>query len=39
MFKDLICDKIDLSRKGENPYFIHEFENSFFVIGDHQFYI
>lgn len=34
----LICNRISLWRKGQNPYFIHEFENSIFVVGDHQFY-
>ncbi len=34
----LICDRLTLWRKGENPYFIHEFEHSIFVIGDHQFH-
>ncbi len=38
MFKDLICERVDLCDKGENSYLIHEFENSYFVIGDHQFY-
>lgn len=38
MFNDFICERIDLCKKGENPYLIHEFENSYFVIGDHQFY-
>ncbi len=38
MFEDLICERVDLCQKGENPYLIHEFENSFFVVGDHQFY-
>ncbi len=38
MFEDLICERVDLCEKGKNPYFIHEFENSFFVIGDHQLY-
>lgn len=38
MYEDLICERVDLFKKGENPYLIHEFENSYFVIGDHQFY-
>lgn len=35
---DLICERVKLWEKGENPYVIHEFKNSIFVIGDHQFY-
>lgn len=35
---DVICERIALWERGENPYVIHEFENSIFVIGDHQFY-
>lgn len=35
---DLICKRINQWKKGENPYFITEFKNSIFVIGDHQFY-
>ena len=35
---DLICERIKLWEEGKNPYFIHEFRNSIFVIGDHQFY-
>jgi len=34
----LICDRVHLCRQGRSPYFIHEFENSFFVIGDHQYH-
>ena len=37
-FEDLICERVAWCRKGENPYLIHEFPQSFFVIGDHQFY-
>ena len=28
-FEDLICERVDLCNRGENPYLIHEFENSF----------
>ena len=35
---DLICERVELWRKGENPYVIEEFEHSLFVVGDHQFY-
>ena len=38
MFKDIICERVAMCERGENPYLIHEFEYSFFVIGDHQFY-
>ncbi|WP_334805479.1 HIT family protein [Nostoc sp.] len=34
----LICECVTLWRRGKNPYFIHEFEHSIFVIGDHQFH-
>ena len=27
-----------MAKEGKNPYLIHEFENSIFVIGDHQLY-
>lgn len=37
-YPDLICERIDLWKKGDNPYFIHEFKTSIFVVGDHQFY-
>lgn len=33
-----ICQRVSLWRSGENPYFIHEFEHSIFVVGDHQFH-
>lgn len=34
----LICDRVALWQRGQNPYFIHEFEHSIFVVGDHQFH-
>ncbi|MDQ3817398.1 MAG: HIT family protein [Acidobacteriota bacterium] len=34
----LICQRVSLWRSGHNPYFIHEFEHSIFVVGDHQFH-
>ena len=34
----LICGRIALWREGKNPYFIHEFKRSIFVVGDHQFH-
>ena len=33
-----ICQRVSLWRSGRNPYFIHEFENSILVVGDHQFH-
>ncbi len=37
-FPDLICERVDMCQRGENPFLIEEFEHSYFVIGDHQFY-
>jgi diadenosine tetraphosphate (Ap4A) HIT family hydrolase len=33
-----ICGRVQLWRKEQNPYFIYEFENSIFVLGEHQFH-
>jgi len=33
-----ICKRILLWGENKNPYFIHEFENSIFVLGDHQYF-
>ena len=33
-----ICRRVTLWRDGSNPHFIHEFENSILVVGDHQFH-
>lgn len=33
-----ICGHLALCRAGQSPYFIHEFEHSFFVIGEHQYH-
>ena len=33
-----ICQRVSLWRGGRNPYFIHEFEHSIFVVGNHQFH-
>ncbi len=33
-----ICCRVSLWRSEENPFFIHEFKNSIFVVGDHQFH-
>lgn len=34
----LICDRIDLIKKGENPYFVCELKTGYVVMGDHQFF-
>lgn len=34
----LICQRIDLIKKGENPYFVKELETGYVVIGDHQYF-
>jgi len=34
----VICKRIEMWKQDENPYFIHEFKHSIFVVGDHQFY-
>ncbi len=35
---DGICKRIELWKSGDNPHYIYEFEQSLFVVGDHQFY-
>lgn len=32
----LICDRIQLIKKGANPYFVKELETGYVVLGDHQ---
>ena len=32
----LICDRIEMIRRGENPYFVRELKTGYVVIGDHQ---
>ena len=32
----LICDRIEMIKKGENPYFVKELETGYVVIGDNQ---
>ena len=32
----LICDRIELIRKGKNPWFVKELETGYVVIGDYQ---
>ncbi|MCI0336670.1 MAG: HIT family protein [Acidobacteria bacterium] len=33
-----VCERIEIWRKGNNPHFIYEFENSIFVLGEHQYH-
>ena len=33
-----ICKRVEMVRDGINPYLIHEFKSSIFVMGDHQLY-
>lgn len=32
----MICDRIEMIRNGQNPYFVKELETGYVVIGDHQ---
>jgi len=32
----LVCDRIEMIKMGENPYFVKELETGYVVIGDHQ---
>ena len=32
----LICDRIEMIKKGTNPYFVKELKTGYVVIGDHQ---
>ena len=34
----LICDRIEMIKNGENPYFVRELETGYAVIGDHQYF-
>lgn len=34
----LICDRLELIKKGNFAPFVHEFENSYLVIGEHQYF-
>lgn len=36
--KCLICERIELIRKGENPFFVAETKTGFVVLGDFQFF-
>lgn len=33
-----ICDRIEMIKNGENPYFVKELETGYVVIGDHQYF-
>lgn len=33
-----LCDRVSITAKGEYPYLVHEFENSYLMLGEHQFY-
>ncbi len=33
-----ICTRIEAIRRGESPNLVHEFANSYLVVGDHQFF-
>ena len=32
----LICDRIEMIKRGENPYFVKELKTGYVVMGDHQ---
>jgi diadenosine tetraphosphate (Ap4A) HIT family hydrolase len=32
----LVCDRIERTREGNNPYFVRELETGYVVLGDHQ---
>ena len=34
----LLCERVKLTKSGKYPYLIHEFEHSYFMLGEHQFY-
>lgn len=34
----LICQRIELIKAGENPYFVRELETGYVVIGDHLYF-
>ena len=34
----LICDRIEMIKKGTNPYFVKELETGYVVIGDNQYF-
>lgn len=32
----MVCERIDLIKQGQNPYFVRELNTGYVVIGDHQ---
>ncbi len=34
----LLCDRVERIRKNEYPFLIHEFEESYLLLGEHQYY-
>ena len=36
MSECMVCDRIELTKKGKNPYFVRELETGYVVIGDYQ---
>lgn len=33
-----LCSRVELIKRGEYPFLIHEFENSYLMLGEHQYY-
>jgi diadenosine tetraphosphate (Ap4A) HIT family hydrolase len=33
-----LCERVENIKKGEYPYLIHEYKNSYLLLGEHQFY-
>lgn len=33
-----LCDRVDLAKNKNYPYLIHEFKNSYLLLGEHQFF-
>ena len=36
MSECMVCDRIELTKAGKNPYFVRELETGYVVIGDYQ---
>lgn len=34
----LICERIEMIKRGQNPYFVKELDTGYIVMGDHQFF-
>jgi diadenosine tetraphosphate (Ap4A) HIT family hydrolase len=34
----LLCQRVQFTKEGKYPYVIHEFKNSFLLLGEHQYY-